>query len=145
MTDELYHSLLSQALTIYSTDPATALHLFGLALADHAWEDNGELLVKSGVITFMELPAYREEVFDMISARMDPSICPDPDFPFKVMETARKGKYCSKGMPTKTEEMLLRLGLPEWFIGYIKKVYYLPARARGKELLEQELKKQADN
>lgn len=145
MTDELYHSLISRALTMHPTDSAATLHLFGLALADSAWYGNGELLVKSGVVTMMELPAYREDIFDMVSAHMDPEICADADFPFKVMDTARKGKYSSMGMPEEAKQMLLRLGLPEWFIGYIKKVRYLPARAKGKELLEQELKKQADN
>lgn len=63
-------------------------HLLGLALADCAWEGNGELLVKSGTVTMMELPAYREDIYDMVDAHMGLELCTGADFPFKVMDAA---------------------------------------------------------
>ena len=41
------------------------------------------------------------------------------------MEKARKGLFCSRGIPEDIEKMMRFLGLPTWYPDYLKKVRYL--------------------
>ena len=96
-----------------------------LSHSTDAWCTNGELLVKNGQAKFREIPAFREDIWTAIVEMLNKKGIHDYGLALQVMERGRKGLFSSKGIPEKFEKFLLALGLPDWFLGYLKQVKYL--------------------
>ena len=88
-------------------------------------ESNGEKLVKEGRAELLDIPAFREEIWNDISTALSLKGIRYNGLAIEVMESARKGLYWGRGMPGEVEKMLLSLGLPEWYPEYLKNVKYL--------------------
>lgn len=96
----------------------------GLQHATGAWEDNQDEYWAAGEISFDDLIAFREDVYDMVSAKMR-------DFPYagngmaqSIMENARMGRYYQHSIPPETENVLKELQISQQFIDTLKKVMY---------------------
>ena len=86
---------------------------------------NGEAIFDNGQASFREIPAFREDIWNDISLALTRNNIRDNGLALQIMEGARQGQYYDKGMPAEYEELLLSLGLPEWYPEYLKKVTYL--------------------
>ena len=115
------------------------LRLDGLSHATGAWEENGEELVADGIAAFREVPAYREDIFNAIENKLRHCGARDNGLALQVMEQARKAKFFKGGVPQDMEKLLLSLGLPEWYPGYLAKVQYLFPKGHGVAYLLVEL------
>ena len=96
-----------------------------LCSATGAWENNGETLVKSGVVSIEDLPSCREDIWDIIQAHANLSHNAGNGIALKFLEAARMGTYARRGMPPEDEALLRRCGVPDWFVSYMKNVRYL--------------------
>lgn len=88
-------------------------------------ESNGEKLVKEGRAALLDIPAFREDIWNDISTALSLKGIRYNGLAIEVMERARKGQYWGRGMPAEVEKMLLSLGLPEWYPEYLKNTKYL--------------------
>ena len=88
-------------------------------------ESNGEKLVKAGRATILDIPAFREDIWNDVNVALSQRGIRYNGLAIEVMERARKGQYWGRGMPVEVEEMLLSLGLPEWYPEYLKNTKYL--------------------
>ena len=96
-----------------------------LGHASGAWPENGEVLVKDGKATIWDIPAAREDIYNAVSKALAERNIRDNGLALMVMEKARKGLFCSHGIPKDIEKMMRTLGLPTWYPDYLKKVGYL--------------------
>lgn len=88
-------------------------------------ESNGEKLVSEGRATIRDIPAFREDVWNDVSAALSKKGIRYNGLATEVMERSRKGQYWGRGMPVEVEKMLLSIGLPEWYPEYLKNTKYL--------------------
>lgn len=96
-----------------------------LCSATGTWENNGETLVKNGVVSIEDLPSCREDIWDIIQAHANLSDNAGNGIALKFLEAARMGIYAQRGMPPEDEALLRRCGVPDWFVSYMKNVRYL--------------------
>lgn len=96
-----------------------------LAHATGAWHENGEILLRNGTATIWELPAAREDIYHAVSKGLAAKNIRDNGLALMIMEKARKGLFCSRGIPENVEKMMISLGLPAWYPDYLRKVRYL--------------------
>lgn len=101
------------------------LKYFALCHSTGAWEDNGAELVKSGAVPIELLPACREDIWDMIQKHASLSDNTGNGIAQKFMEAAKLGTYARHGMPPEDEALLRRCGIPDWFVTYMKNIFYL--------------------
>ena len=116
--------------------------LLKLDLLEHAtgaWSENGELLLRNGKATIWEIPAAREDIYNAISKTLAEKNIRDNGLALMVMEKARKGLFCSRGIPENIEKMLISLGLPAWYPEYLRKVCYLYPKAHMVDCLLTEI------
>ena len=111
----------------------------GLQHSTGAWEDNQAEGWAAGEISFDDLIAFREDVYDAVSGKMR-------DFPYagngmaqSIMENARMGRYYQRGMSPETENVLKALQLSPQYIDTLKKVMYLFPRAHSISYLHTEM------
>ena len=102
-----------------------------LSHATSAWEKNGKQLVQNGKASFRDLPAAREDVFNTISNALARNGIRDNGLALLAMERTRKGLFYSRGIPGEIEKLLLSLGLPAWYLDYLKGVRYLFPKAHS--------------
>lgn len=101
------------------------LKYFALCHGTGAWEDNGAEQVKNGVVPIDRLPACREDIWDIIQKYASLSDNTGNGIAQKFMEVAKLGTYARHGMPPEDEALLRRCGVPDWFVSYLKNVFYL--------------------
>ena len=141
MADALYQrrhgklNFITKALTGEPHDFELLMRLDLLSHSTGAWMGNGEELIQTGKAKFRELPAAREDIFNLISNSLVKNGIRDNGLALLVMERTRKGLFCSRGMSEDIEKLLLSLGLPEWYPDYLKKVKYLFPKAHSVEFL----------
>ncbi|MBR5134957.1 MAG: hypothetical protein IKV35_05105, partial [Clostridia bacterium] len=124
-------SVATKVLSEESHDFDLLLRLDLLSHSASAWTDNGEELFLSGKVMFRELPASREDVFNLISRNLlNNGIC-DNGLAVYVMEHARKGSFGRQGMTAELEGLLLSLGAPRWYLDCLNKTKYLFPKAHG--------------
>lgn len=110
----------------------------GFAHSTNAWRENGEILVEADMASIRQIPAYREQILEDVTA----AVGPEGNVGLVVMEKARMGKYAADGMPEETEMMLLAHDLPEWYPWYLSRVYYLCPKGQLVAILQAELLRQ---
>lgn len=112
----------------------------GLCCATDAWQGNGDELVRSGIADVRELAAFREDVWDMIIARVSPQALSGTGLPAKIMDDVRLGRYRRNGMSDEVRSLLRRLDIPEWYIGHISKIVYVFPKSHCVSFLMRDLK-----
>ena len=111
------------------------LRLDLLGHATGAWSENGEILLQNGITTIWELPAAREDIYNAVSKALAVKKIRDNGLALMIMEKARKGLFCSRGIPENVEKLMMSLGLPGWYPDYLKKIRYLFPKGHAVEYL----------
>lgn len=101
------------------TKPQTFVELAkicGVAHGTNVWNNNAEVLIKSGIATLMEAICVRDEIMTyLIRCGVNKSKA------FDITEKVRKGK----GLTPEFEEIMRENHVPEWYIDSCKKISYM--------------------
>lgn len=108
-----------------SIDFDLLVHLESFSHSTDAWYNNGENLVANGTATIRDIPATREDIWNAVNAALIKNNIRDNGLATIVMEKARKGLFCSQGIPDHVRSALSTLKLPEWYPQYLETVKYL--------------------
>jgi DNA polymerase-3 subunit alpha (Gram-positive type) len=100
------------------------LKFLGAVHGTRNWLYNANVLVKNGVCKIGDIPSHREDIFMMLrnEAKIDTGIA------FNMTNKISRGSRSNK-LTNNECDLLDHLDLPEWFIPYIKKVYYMSSKA----------------
>ena len=114
----------------------TILKVQGFQAGTNVWEDNGEVLCRENAVPFTEIPAHREDIWQDIVAQLRTDWSGGTGFALRVMTDVRRGRYASikRGMDADTERVLSEMNLPEWYIPFLKKVFYIFPKAHDIEI-----------
>ena len=107
------------------------LRLIGFACGN-VWTDNGEIFFDNHRMSLREIPAYREDLYEMIADRLYKNGIYDTGFAYEVMERSRRGDYARRGaVDPVTLQTLLSLGFDLDYIFLLEKIHYMFPRAHG--------------
>jgi DNA polymerase-3 subunit alpha (Gram-positive type) len=108
------------------------LRLIGLAHSTNIWRGNADGMYEERRMSFDEIPAFREDLFDMISDRLYRRGIYDNGLAYEVTEKARRGYYARVGgMDEETMLALLEIGVEQKYIFLIENVNYMFPKAHG--------------
>lgn len=108
------------------------LKLIGFAHGTNIWDDNGETFFNDGRMSLREIPAYREDVYEMICEKLRKNGIYEDGLAYAVAENARRGYYARHGgVDEETRHSLLNLGFDMDFIFFLEKINYMFPRAHG--------------
>lgn len=108
------------------------LKLIGFAHSTKVWRDNAEDIYDEHKMTFRDIPAYREDLFYMISEHLYKKGIFETGLAYEVTEKARRGYYAEiGGMDEDTMLALLDLGIDLEYIFFLEKVNYMFPKAHG--------------
>ena len=114
------------------------LRVVGLAHSDGVWSYNAERLFYDHKILFRDIPAFREELYDMICDKLRKKGIYETGFAYEVAEKARKGYYVKNGgVDEDTLLTLSELGFDMDFIFFIEKIHYMFPKAHGVAYLKE--------
>ena len=83
-------------------------------------------------MSLREIPAYREDLYDMICEKLRQKGIYETGLAYEIMEKARRGYYeRSGGVDEDTMSMLLNLGFDMDFIFFLEKINYMFPKAHG--------------
>lgn len=102
-----------------ATKPATfheLVRIMGLAHGTDVWNNNADILMKTGQATLNEVIATRDDIMLYLIDK-----CVDRKRAFDIMERVRKGK----GLTKEDIELMKESGVPDWYINSCKKIVYL--------------------
>ena len=108
------------------------LKLIGLAHSTNVWKYNAEWYYDDHKMVFQKIPAYREDLFQMISEHLYKKGIYDTGLAYEVTEKARRGYYAENGgMDEDTFLTLMNLGIDLEYISFIEEVNYMFSKAQG--------------
>lgn len=111
---------------------ADLLRVIGLAHSTEVWWNNAENLFYNHKILFRDIPAFREDLYDMICDKLRKNGIYETGFAYEVTEKARKGYYAKNdGVDEDTLLTLSNLGFDMGFIFFIEKIQYMFPKAHG--------------
>lgn len=117
---------------------ADLIKICGFAHGTGTWFDNAEELLQSGR-PLSDIIAYREDVFYCIQKCMRENGHYDAGIAYTVMDNAMHGVYARENMDKETVQMLRDMGLDEYLITSIQKLFYLFSKAHGVLYVKQAL------
>ena len=106
------------------------LKICGLLHGTNIWVDNGDRLIANGDLTLSEIPAYREDIYDIIKPKIE-ELGYDKKYADIITRLVRMGKFALYNIPKDIEEIMDRLTLPWWFDMLISSIKYMFAKAHG--------------
>ena len=104
-------------------DPADLVKAMGFANGTGTWKDNAEQLISQGH-TAKELISFRE---DVMLTLMGYGI--ERETAYSISEYVRFGRAYRNGFSEEQLGLLKKHGVPEWYIGSMKKILYLWVRS----------------
>lgn len=104
---------------------------FGLSNGTGTWEENAERLIKEGSMSYMDIIADREDVYELLIGHGI-----ERNEAFSIAEEVRKGKIYKNGWEEIQKKMFEDAKVPEWFIPYCEKIMYLFPRAHAESYLK---------
>ena len=111
------------------TTPYHHIKAMGLRLAEGAWSRAEQIAIHRGDVDFLDVIAFREDVYDLIRQHTPPKARAENGIPWQIMEAVRKGKYARRGMPEELRHYLrCTLRLPKYYIDVLKRIEYLPKK-----------------
>lgn len=117
------------------TDPESyddILKLIGLAHSTNVWKDNAEKLFEEHRMSFREIPAYREELYEMLVEKLRKNGVYDDGFAYEVTDKAMRGYYARNGgIDEGTMSALSDLGFDMDFIFFLSEINYMFPKAHG--------------
>lgn len=130
-----FYKLLNEH-TVTSFD--NLIHLFGIAILS----DEYPCILESvyGNIESIEHPiVYRDDLFDLICAKLRSCGCYDFEIAYTIMNNARKGIYHRKGLDAVTKKLLGSIGFSHDFFQFLESTQYMFSKAAGILYLEKKL------
>ena len=101
------------------------IKISGLSHGTRVWFDNAQDLINSGVCSLKDVAAVRDDIMNDLTAKGL-----ERKTAFQIMEQTRKGRFDR----ILTEDLIERLGetgVPEWYIGSLKKIRYMFPKAHA--------------
>lgn len=126
-------SFVSEILSLTKPEKFSDLvKIIGLSHGTGTWKGNAKELLKSGVCTLSDIPATRDDVYnDLLSYGLE------REKAFRYSETIRKGLIAKGKLSAEKisefESDLAEIGMPDWYIEYCKKIWYLLPKAHACE------------
>lgn len=110
---------------LVDTKPTTfseLIRISGLSHGTDVWTNNAQDLIRSGTATLANVVSTRDDIMlYLIKNGLEPLTS------FKIMEDVRKGK----GLKPEYEEMMIKHGVPNWYIESCKKIKYMFPKAHA--------------
>ena len=117
------------------TDPKSyddILKLIGLAHSTNVWKDNGEKLFEEHRMSLREIPAFRDELYEMLVEKLRIKGIYDDGFAYEVTDKAMRGYYARNGgIDEGTMSALSDLGFDMDFIFFLSEINYMFPKAHG--------------
>ena len=96
------------------------LKIIGFALSTNVWKNNFEKLFNEHKMTLHEIPAYREDLYEMISERLYKNGVYDEGLAYEVTDKTMRGYYAKTGgVDEDTMLALLELGFDIDFVNFL--------------------------
>ena len=113
---------------------ADLIKIEGLGHGTGTWYGNADLLIKSKVCKLSEIPASHDDVFNDLAAHGMVK-----EKAFRYSQIVRKGLIARNRLSadalTEFETDLAKIGMPKWYIEYLKKIEYMCPKAYDCELV----------
>lgn len=120
---------------------ADLLRVIGLAHSTEVWRNNAENLFYNHKILFRDIPAFREDLYDMICDKLRKNGIYETGFAYEVTEKARNGYYAENdGVDEDTLLTLSNLGFDMDFIFFIEKIQYMFPKAHAIAYLKEAIR-----
>ena len=108
------------------------LKVIGFAHSTNVWKENAEYLYKEHRLSLREIPAFREELFQMLSECLRKHGIYDIGLAFEVTDKAYRGYYAKVGgVDEETALALLGLDIDVDYIFFLEKINYMFTKAHG--------------
>lgn len=108
------------------------LKLIGYAHSTNVWKNNADILVEENRMSFREIPAYREELYEMINERLYEKGIYDEGLAYEVADKTMRGYYARiGGVDEDTISALLGIGFDMVFISFLSSINYMFTKAQG--------------
>lgn len=118
--------------TINPQSYADLLKIIGFAHSTNVWKNNAEAYFNEHKMSLHEIPAFREELFEMISERLYKRGSYDNGLAYEVADKTMRGYYAkTNGVDEDTTLALLSLGFNMDFIYFISEIHYMFTKAHG--------------
>ena len=123
------------------TDPKSyddILKLIGFALSTYVWKNNAEKLFDERRMSLREIPAYREELYEMLVEKLRKKGVCDDGFAYEVTEKVMRGYYAKNGgVDEVTMSALLELGFDMDFVFFLSDIKYMFSKVHGTAYLRE--------
>ncbi|NLN65255.1 MAG: PolC-type DNA polymerase III [Clostridiaceae bacterium] len=110
---------------LMDTKPTTFAELIrisGLSHGTDVWTNNAQELIRKGIASLPNVISTRDDIMlFLIQNGLEPLTS------FKIMEDVRKGK----GLKPEYEELMIKTGIPGWYIESCKKIKYMFPKAHA--------------
>ncbi len=108
------------------------LKIIGFAHSTDLWKNNAEAILKERKMSLCEIPAFREELFEMINERLRQNEVYDEGLAYEVTDKALRGYYAKTGgVDESTMLALFDLGFSIDFVFFLSDVKYMFTKAYG--------------
>ena len=117
------------------------LKMIGFAHSTNVWKDNGEWGYDEHRMSLREIPAYREDVFNLISEHLRKKGIYDSGLAYEVAEKTWRGHYAKDGqIDEETMMAMFRLDIDEAFVFFLEQVNYMFPKAHGVAYLREAIR-----
>jgi len=108
------------------------LKLIGFAHSTNVWKNNADVLFHEHKLSLHEIPAFREDLYEMICERLYKKGIYDEGFAYEVADKTMRGYYArTGGVDEDTMLALLELGFDIDFIYFLSDINYMFPKAHG--------------
>ena len=108
------------------------LKMIGFAHSTNVWKENGEWNYDEHRMSLREIPAFREDVFHLISGFLSKKGIHDVGLAYEVTEKAWRGQYAKSGyMDEETLMALFRLDIDQDYLFFLENINYMFPKAHG--------------
>ena len=108
------------------------LKIIGFAHSTNVWKNNAEMLFNEHRLSLREIPAFREDLNDMICERLCKKRIYDKGLAYEVTDKTMRGYYAKTGgVDEDTMLALLNLDFDMDFICFLSEINYMFPKAHG--------------
>ena len=108
------------------------LKLIGFAHSTNIWKNNADVLFHEHKLSLREIPAFREDLYEMICEMLYKKGIYDEGFAYEVADKTMRGYYAKTGgIDEDTMFALLNIGFDMDFIFFLSSVHYMFPKAQG--------------
>ena len=108
------------------------LKLIGFAHSTNIWKNNADVLFHEHKLSLHEIPAFREDLYEMICEMLYKKGIYDEGFAYEVADKTMRGYYARiGGIDEDTMLALLELGFDIDFIYFLSDINYMFPKAHG--------------